>query len=328
MPHPDNSNWMSMLFGRPVKLERPLSPDDIVGRREKFDLSATNAEPLADVAQAHRAVPVRERRDGSTLAADVYVPHGDPPFPTLLYLHGSMFCLASSWDFRKLARRYAEQGFCVFVLDYALAPERPFPCAVKVAVCALRWLTRNAADFGGDASRLLVAGDSAGANIGAGAIAYLAGNDGRELDQGDLAGVATALTAAAFFYGIFDFPLLMREPFSNVGSIEVMGNQAYLGPHYLTVHTDPLVSPALADVSGFPPTYVTCGAEDSFLGQSLSLAKALALANVPLTLSVVQGADHAFAQLDHLLPQAAEELQRVFTWLRRAAGIETAVAVG
>ncbi len=324
MPHPDNSNWMSMLVGRPVKLERPTSPDDIPARREKFDFSIVNADPLPDVAEVHRDVRIRERRDGSTLTFDVYVPHGEGPFPALVYLHGSMFCLASSWDFRKLARRYCEQGFCVFVLDYALAPERPFPWAVEDCVYGLRWAAANAATFGGDPERLFVAGDSAGANLSAASMAFLTGNKSRELDEGDLAGAEVALSGAVLVYGIFDFPLLMQEPFSNVGSIEVMGNQAYLGPHYLEVHRDPLVSPALADVSGFPPTYVTCGAEDSFLGQSLSLAHTLWVQDVPFTLSVVQGADHSFAQLDHVLPAAAEEMQRLFTWLRRAASLEVA----
>ena len=322
MPHPDNSNWMSLLLGKPVKLERPISPEDIIGRREKFDLSAANADPLPDVAEAHRAVPLRRRRDGSELTMDVYAPHGEPPFPTLVYMHGSMFCLASSWDFRKLTRRYAEQGFCVFVVDYALAPERPFPWAVEDCVYALRWAAANAGAYGGDPERLLLAGDSAGSNIGAGAVAYLTGNEGRDLDEGDLAGAPVDLRGEAFFYGIFDFPLLMREPFSNIGSIEVMANRCYLGPHYLELHPDPLVSPALADLSRFPPTYVTCGAEDSFLGQSLSFGKALALADVPLTLSVVEGVDHSFAQLEGLLPRAADEMERVFTWLKRTAGLE------
>ncbi len=323
MPHADNSNWMSMLMGRPVSLERPLTPDDIPARREKFDLSLVNADPLPEVAQAHRGVVLRERRDGSSLTADIYVPHGEPPFPTLVYMHGSMFCLASSWDFRKLIRRVASQGFVVIGLDYALAPERPFPWAIEDCVYGLRWASANAGRYGGDPDRLLVAGDSAGANLGSASIAYLTGNDGYAIDEGDLAGTPVEVSGAAFFYGIFDFPLLMREPLSNVGSIEVMGNSAYLGPHYLALHENPLVSPALADLSGFPPTYVTCGAEDSFFGQSLSFGKALALANVPLTLTLVQGADHSFAQIDHLIPSAAEEMQRVFTWLRRTAGLES-----
>lgn len=322
MPHPDNSNWMSLLMGQPVKLDPPTSVDEIPARRLRFDLTMANLDPLPDVASAQPNVPVRERRDGSTLTADVYVPHGEGPFPVVLYLHGSMYCLASAWDFRKLGRRYCENGFVVAVLDYALAPERPFPWALEDSIYAARWLTQHAHEYGGDASRLFVCGDSAGANLSGGAMAFLTGNRGHEIDEGDLAGVPVSFAGSALFYGIFDWPLLMHEPYSNGGSIEVMGNQAYLGPHYLKHHRDPLVSPALADVSGFPPTFVTCGAEDSFLGQSLSMGKALAMANVPVTLSLLQGADHSFAFMEHLLPQAHEEMERVFTWLRRTAGLE------
>jgi acetyl esterase len=320
MPHPDNSNWMSMLIGRPVKLDPPTSPDEIPARREKFDLSIVNADPLPEVGEAHRDVELRKRRDGSTLTVDVYVPKGEPPFPSLVYLHGSMFCLASAWDFRKVARRYAEEGFAVFVVDYALAPERPFPWALEDCLYATRWTARNAGQFGADPARLVLAGDSAGGNLGAATLAWLAGNHSRELDEGDLAGDDVGVKGGAFLYGLYDFPLLMQEPLSNKGSLEVMGNQAYLGPHYLSLHRDPLVSPVYADLRRFPAMYLSCGAEDSFVGQTFAFGKALVMANVPVTVSIIQEADHAFQQLDHLIPSAADEMQRIFTWLRRTAG--------
>jgi acetyl esterase len=319
MPHPDNSNWMSMLIGRPVKLDPPTSPDDIPARRDNFGLSLVNAEPLPDVAEAHRDVSLRRRRDGSTLTVDVYVPHGQGPFPSLVYLHGSMVCLASAWGFRKVARRYAAQGFATFVVDYALAPERPFPHALEDCVYAVRWVARNANRYQGDPGRVLVAGDSAGANLGAASLAYLTGNRTRDLDEGDFGGEQVNVCGAAFLYGLFDFPLLMQEPLSNGGSLEVMANQAYLGPHYLSLHRDPLVSPVYADLALFPPIYLSCGAEDSFVGQTLSFGKALAMSNTPVTVSVIAGADHAFQQLDHLIPAAADEMQRMFAWLTQMA---------
>jgi acetyl esterase len=319
MPHPDNSNWMSMLIGRPVKLDPPRSPDDIPTRREKFDLSIVNAEPLPDVAQVYRDVELRQRRDGSRLIADIYVPYGEGPFPALVYLHGSMFCLASAWDFRKVARRYAEQGFVAFVVDYALAPERPFPWALEDCVYATRWVARSARDFGANPGRIVLAGDSAGGNLGSATLAYLAGNRTLELDDGGLGGVDPAPKGGAFLYGLYDFPLLMAEPLSNGGSLEVMANQAYLGPHYLSLHRDPLVSPVYADLRRFPPIYLSCGAEDSFVGQTFAFGKALTMANVPVTVSIIQEADHAFQQLDHLIPSAAEELPRIFRWLALTA---------
>src|SRR5262249_13632741 len=56
-------------------------------------------------------------------------------------------------------------GCMVLSVDYRLAPEHPFPAAVEDAHLALEWVARNADDFGGDARRLVVGGDSAGGTL-------------------------------------------------------------------------------------------------------------------------------------------------------------------
>ena len=315
MPHPDNSGWMSMLAGHPVRPARLTSVDEVAARRALLDLGAANAE-LPDIGSSHH-VEIGAR-DGAPLMAEVYVPAADPPFPVLLYMHGGAWCLGSSAATRRLGHRFAEHGFLVVNLDYALAPEHPFPAAVADVVYAARWATVAAHAYGGDGGRLSVAGDSAGAQLAAAAVTYLAGGSDRPLEEHDLAGVQVEFAAALLLYGVFDFPLLVRHPGSNVGSLEVMFLQAHLGPNYLALFRDPLISPVYsAQLSVFPPTYLSCGDEDSLLGQTLSMTAALAAANVPTTCSVVAGADHAFFQLEHVLAQAHPEVERALSWLGR-----------
>ena len=244
-------------------------------------------------------------------------PYGEPPFPVLIYLHGGGWCRRSAADARFPAVTIASRGFLVLNLDYGLAPEHPFPWAVEDTIYAARWLARNGERYGGDSGPIALAGESAGANLSAAAIAFLLGGIEAELDEGDLRDVPVSFSAALLAYGIFDFPLLMAEPASNIGAVEWMWNAAYLGPHYLSRHLDPLVSPVYApNLDRFPATYLGVGDEDSLLGQSLSMTRALTGANVPTTLSVVEGADHAFLNLTHLLPSAGPELERMLGWLR------------
>jgi acetyl esterase len=304
MPHAHNAGWMSLMLGRPVVPPRREVVQDVVDSRTFFNRSHLNVD-LPDLAELQEGV---ELRDG--LTAEIYVPHGEGPFPPLVYLHGGAWCAGSPKGARRVAMRLAAAGHTVVNVDYALAPERLYPAAVSDAVYAARW---TAARFGGP---IAIGGESAGANLAAAALAFLVGGAEGDLDEGDLAGQEVAFSAALLVYGLFDFPLLVTEPGSNVGSVEVAFNEAYLGPHYLGRHRDPLVSPVFApDLAAFPPTYLTCGDEDSLLGQTLSMTKALAAANVPTTLSVVPGCDHAFVYLDDVLPAAGPELERIERWL-------------
>ena len=84
-----------------------------------------------------------------------------PPSPqtTLLYLHGGGFVGCSPKTHRPLTAAFALQGLRVFVPDYRLAPEHPFPAAPQDAQAV--WHALRASTPG----RLVVAGDSAGGNL-------------------------------------------------------------------------------------------------------------------------------------------------------------------
>ena len=317
MPELHTPAWMKQLFG-PDTVARPLTSVAEVVERRWLELPLVNRD-LPEIAATHD-VTLWER-DGAATTGELYVPHGDGPFPVFVYMHGGGWCHGSAASVRRLAMRIAERGFVVLNLSYALAPEHPFPRAVEDSVYASRWLARNADRYGGDGARVAIGGDSAGANLALAAIAHISGRAGEaELEEGDLAGLDVRFVAALLLYGIYDFSLLVASPAPPSGTIELMFNQAYLGPAYIWRHRDPLVSPIrAANLGVFPPCYVACGDEDYLLPQSLALTGALAAAKVPTTLSVVAGLSHAFAQLDEVLPAAREEAGRAFAWLQRTA---------
>jgi acetyl esterase len=88
-------------------------------------------------------------------------------------------------------------------LDYALAPEHPFPQGLEDCVYAARWIVRHIEQFGGDPSRLAIGGGSAGGNLSACTVLALHGSDAG-LDGGDLADVQVRFRAAVLQFGVLD----------------------------------------------------------------------------------------------------------------------------
>lgn len=108
-------------------------------------------------------------RDGATIRARLYQavePSWAEPAPALIYYHGGGFTVGSVDTHDALCRMFARDGKCtVLSVDYRLAPEHKFPTAVNDAFDALVWLHAHAAEFGIDAGRLAVGGDSAGGTL-------------------------------------------------------------------------------------------------------------------------------------------------------------------
>ncbi len=97
---------------------------------------------------------------------DVYVPlEKQGPLPVVLYVHGGVFVGCSKETHFFIGHRFANAGFVLFNVNYRLAPRHKFPAALEDVSEALRWVHDNAARFGGDPGRLVLAGESAGANL-------------------------------------------------------------------------------------------------------------------------------------------------------------------
>lgn len=109
--------------------------------------------PYLDTARVHHTL-------------DVYRPiQRSGPLPVVLYVHGGAFRILSKDTHWLMAIAFARRGYVVFNINYRLAPEHPFPAAVEDGCAALAWVVENAARFGGDPARIVLAGESAGANL-------------------------------------------------------------------------------------------------------------------------------------------------------------------
>ena len=68
-------------------------------------------------------------------------------------------------------------------------------------------------------------------------------------------------------------------------------------------------------LAAYPPVFVGCGADDSMLGHTLAMIRALADAGVDVTASIASGLDHSFVKFAGSNPAASAELERAHVWL-------------
>ncbi|MGC5162766.1 alpha/beta hydrolase [Rhodococcus sp. DT1] len=106
-------------------------------------------------------------RDGDVDAClDVYSPTGaTSALPTIVWVHGGAWIAGSRADYAGYYRRLADAGFTVVSVGYSLAPRHRYPAAVEQLADAQRYLLDHAEELHIDTERIVLAGDSAGAQL-------------------------------------------------------------------------------------------------------------------------------------------------------------------
>ena len=102
--------------------------------------------------------------DGPRRTLDVYAPEARPAgAPVLVFIYGGGWRSGAKEDYSFVGDAFAANGFVTVIPDYRLAPETQFPGFLEDNAAALRWVQDNIANFGGDPSRVVIVGHSAGA---------------------------------------------------------------------------------------------------------------------------------------------------------------------
>jgi acetyl esterase/lipase len=89
----------------------------------------------------------------------------EKPGPLLVFIHGGYWQMRSKDSFSFIAKGLNEHGLHVALVGYTLAPNISITGMAGEVKAALAWLAANASDFGGDSSRMLLSGWSAGAHL-------------------------------------------------------------------------------------------------------------------------------------------------------------------
>ncbi|MBY0329570.1 MAG: alpha/beta hydrolase [Acetobacteraceae bacterium] len=225
-----------------------------------------------------------------------------PPIGLVVYLHGGGWALGALDDFDHVARALvARSGCAVLMPDYRLAPEHPFPAGLEDAEDATRWAATATAELGSASLPLVLAGDSAGANLAAVTARTLRGE------------VRPVLQALIYPVADCDFGSASYAAYGE-GLILLKRDMQWFFDLYApaALHADPRISPLrAADLSGLPPAHVVTAEYDVLRDEGEAYAQRLREAGVPTELRRIAGLPHGFARMINLVDTADAALTEV-----------------
>ncbi len=298
--------------------EAPVGPERVV-------VDAGPDERLATVVAAVRAIQpgttLQERRAGASwdvpreaavLADDGFdvattvvrgpdgpvqiqliTPPGELSGGALVGFHGGGYVLCSAGTHALRFARMALAARCVLVnVEYPLAPEHPFPAAVRAGVAAVRW----AADHFGP---VVLVGDSAGGGLVLSVALSL--RDGLHgAPEPSVTGAGSVRPAGLVAISPWtdltcSAPSLVErrdvDPFAHIDDLPAFAAD-YLGG--ATDPTDPVASPLFADPTGLPPTLVQVGDTETMYDDADRWAERAAAAGVRVRFEEWTGMFHTW----------------------------------
>ena len=259
---------------------------------------------------------------------DVYRPSSGGAEPTglrpaVLYIHGGSFRILSKESHFMMATEFAKAGYVVFNINYRLAPENPFPAAVEDVADAYRWVADNAARWGADASRLVIAGESAGGNLAV-ALAIMATYQrpepyARRVFQ--LGVVPKAIVPLCGMLQVSD-PSHSRgtRPSAFIQDRIDAAAEYYLGVDNTAPHPERALADPIVVLEGgrpdrpFPPAFASAGTRDPIRADTLRLQRVLDGWGVPCEAHIYAGEPHAFQALT-FRPSVREKWRAMFDFL-------------
>jgi acetyl esterase len=221
----------------------------------------------------------------------------------LIYFHGGAFAIGSKRTHRAMAVAYASQGYLVCNIDYRLAPEFPFPAALEDACTAWLWAVDHVGAYGGDASRIGLAGESAGANLAL-SVTLACCTPRPESFAKPLFERGLRPVVALLYYGFLQTSVPERYRRSGVSALAASiardAARSYLGRfanHPARQHAlaDPLcVIEAMQAAPGLPPFFIAAGLDDPVAVDSQRLEQALQRLKSPYKSHYYPGETHGF----------------------------------
>ena len=246
------------------------------------------------------------------IPARIYTPPGKGPFPIIVYFHGGGWVIANIDTYDASARALALGAKAVVVSShYRQGPEDVFPAAHDDAYAAYVWAVENSGKLNGDAARMAVAGESAGANLAA-----------------NVAIMARDNKITMPVYQLLVYPIAGND--MNTPSYLENADAAPLGKadmawfvKYAFAKMEDAADPrvnlvARTDLKGLPPATLITAQIDPLRSEGQAYGQALLTAGVNVDMKNYDGVTHEFFGMGAVVPEAKQAMDLATKDLRTA----------
>ncbi len=292
----------------------PLTPE-AQNYIDVFNATGTPLESVSPVEARALVAPLKTKKEEvsairdiwlagpeSELAAYVYTPlmaeDREDLLPVIVFFHGGGWVVGSLKSHDAMCRRLCNAVEAIVLsVDYRLAPEAKYPAAAEDCYAATVWASKFIENFGGDPSRLVVCGDSAGGNLAA-VVALMARDRG-----------GPAIAGQILLYPITDHSFDTKSYKENgSGYFLTMATMKWFWNHYLASPeqgSEPYASPLRAELKGLPPAIVLTAQYDPLRDEANAYAAKLQDAGVTVRRIACMGHVHGFLRRLDVFPMAA-----------------------
>ncbi|MGH3633739.1 alpha/beta hydrolase [Mycobacterium sp.] len=277
-----------------------------VARQQLRDLRRRSVHP--DLRVENRSI---DGPSGPINLRIYWPPTGSVP-PVVVFFHGGGFVVGDLDTHDGTARQHAVgAGAVVVSVDYRLAPAHPYPAAVEDAWAATQWVFDHAGEIDADATRLAVAGDSAGGTLSA-VIAQRARDNGSPAIAFQLLWYPSTLWDSSLpsFTENASAPVLDRDAvaaFSRwyAGEVDLSDPPAGMAPG------------RAENLAGLAPAYIAVAGHDPLRDDGMRYGELLAAAGVPVEVHNAETLVHGYIGYAGVVPAATEAMDRGLAALRK-----------
>ncbi len=268
--------WPSAMLVRAVFTQ---GGRDTAAEMDRHQSGTVLSETL-DVAYAQSA---HTGDDATTM--DVFRPAAaSGPLPTVVWIHGGAWISGSKEDVDPYLRILASEGYTTIGVDYTRGPEAAYPTAVHQLNEALAYIDAHAEELGVDPEQIVLAGDSAGAQLASQLATIITNADYAAIMSVDPALKPAQLVATVLNCGVYDLAALAALD-GIIGWGLKTAMWAYTGERtWAEGSAGATMSTVDWVTADFPASYISGGNGDGLTwSQSIPLAQRLETLGVDVT---------------------------------------------